>query len=118
MAEPFDVGAWMARIVPLYEDRYGTTDRDPAERMALRSGSETRYGESADPATDDPLELALIDAMWAEYMGAPSTRLTIPETFWPQARYLHLPGMARAVLRTLVALATPEQAPLPLEDAA
>ncbi|MCC6314199.1 MAG: hypothetical protein IT337_09290 [Thermomicrobiales bacterium] len=114
----FDIGGWMGRMAERHERTYGAASRDSGERLVLKTAYEERYGATMDPATTDPLELALIDAMYAEYLGTPSDRIDSPETFWPMAKYIHLPGMARVVLRTLADRAQLTQAALPFSDAA
>lgn len=114
----FDVGGWMERLARHHEQTYGKTRRHPGERLMLKVAYEERYGEKMDPATDDPLELAVIDAMWTAYFAEPSPRLDSPETFWPMAKYIYLPGMAREAIRVMRERTAPTQAALPLEDAA
>lgn len=110
----FDVGAWLQRLGPLYEAKYGVTSREVSERMQLKTAYEGKYGETIDPATDDPLELAVMDAMWEVYFAGPSCRIDNPEKFWPMAKFMGLPAKARAS----VAATSPTQLPMRLDDAA
>lgn len=63
-----------------------------------------RYDTLDKPSTDDPCELAVIDAMFGAYMDTafpPDYRYRNPPHFWQMAHFIHLPEMARAAIAAM-----------------
>lgn len=68
-----------------------------------------QYPDAGEPCTDDPVELAVIDAMFNVYMGCLNNQRTSPDPlnrrhFWKMAKYIHLPEMARSAIATVNSL--------------